>query len=325
MQVSSLRVALVGAGSMGSNHARTIAMSADTVLSAVVDRDLNRAAEVADRFGAVASSSLEAALRSDAVVVATTAESHLEVASQFLEAGIPTLVEKPLALDPREVASMLSLAEVSGTPFMCGFVERFNPVVVAAREHLLMEGPPIHLVGLRHSPPNPRAVLSVVHDLLIHDLDLVFALTGELIAEPGAGTAWISPHTGFAEIADATLKLASGAVATVSASRAGQRKVREFRVATESALLELDLLRRTLTIYRHVSQEALRFASGYRAETVVDLPFVRQEGEPLALQLRHFVGLARGEVDPITEFQSTRPAHDLAFQVEHRSLPLQAG
>jgi predicted dehydrogenase len=319
-------VALIGAGSMGANHARTIANSERATLGVVVDCEVGRAADLADIYGSRFSQDVEDALSCDIAVVATTAQTHLQVAGPLIEESIPVLVEKPLASDIDETRRLIGMSERHGTPMMCGFVERFNPVVIAARDQIAMEGPAIHIVGMRHSPPNPRAALSVVHDLLIHDADLVFALTGEVGPTEASGTTWRSPSTGFDEIADATVTLESGAIATVSASRMGQRKVREFRVATGSALFELDLLRRTLTVYRHVSQEALMFASGYRAETVVDIPFVRQEGEPLALQFRHFLALAAGEVDPKVERDSVLPSHEVVAKVEpirHRLLSAQ--
>lgn len=311
-----LEIAVIGAGAMGANHARTIAAGEQGKLGLVVDSDEESARKLADLYAVPYSLSPDDAATCDAAIVATPAESHLEVAAGLIRQGTPVLVEKPLASDLSEVDALIDLAGHHGTPMMCGFVERFNPVVTTAREHLAIEGDVLHVLGVRHSPPNPRAALSVVHDLLIHDLDLVFTLTGEWGTVDASGTAWSSASTGFDEIADATMLLRSGALATVSASRAGQRKVREFRVSTATALFELDLLRRTLTVYRHVSQEALLFSSGYRAETVVDIPFVRQEGEPLTLQLRHFIDLIEGDVDVSSELATIRPAHQVAAAVE---------
>ncbi len=293
-----VRLALVGAGAMGANHARVVATEPGVELACVVDTEPGRARRLAERYGAAWNTDLAAVLDADGIIVATPPETHVGVALEVIAAGRPVLVEKPVATDPDSVAMLVEMSRRSHVPLMAGFVERFNPVVVAAREHLEIHGPLRHLVAVRHSPPNPRVSTGVVYDLLIHDLDLILHLGGAGEVRRVSGATWRPDHEGMEEIADCTLVMADGAVATASSSRVGQRKVREMRIVTPTVLMEVDLLRRTLTLYRHVTHGSTLDRVGYQAETVIDIPFVRQEGEPLTLQLRAFCRLVRGELDP---------------------------
>ena len=328
----SLRLALIGAGRMGAHHARVISQSPGVALDVVIDRDAGRAELVASLGGARHGTDHDLALGCDAAIVATNAETHAEVAATLLGAGIPLLIEKPLSPLLGEARVIVETSCRLGVPVSCGFVERFNPVVRTA-ERLMHEdfGPALHLVGIRHSPPpeaplkapndnQPAAGLSVVHDLLIHDIDLALRLSARAWTGQAVGGIWASPWTATAEIADCTLLLAGGAVATCSASRMSQRKVRSLSVATERAMLELDLLRRTITVYQHVGHLTALDDAGYRAQTVMDLPFVREAGEPLALQLAHFLALVRGEADPDLERASLLAPHEAVAVLQDQAI-----
>jgi predicted dehydrogenase len=315
------RVALVGAGRMGTNHARVIAASPEASLAVIVDRDRGRAELLASLTGAPASSDLEDALACDAAVVATNVESHLEIATALMEAGVPVLVEKPLAGHLKQATTMVTTSRRLGVPMACGFVERFNPVVRTALRQMQDYGPALHVVGVRHSPRDAAGGVSVIQDLLIHDVDLALLLCAGDFQGSVTGGTWLSPQTGVAEIADCTIQLSGGAMATCSASRMSQRKVRSLTLATERALLELDLLRRTITVYQHVGHLAALDDAGYRAQTVMDLPFVRENGEPLALQLAHFLALARGEADPEAERATLLAPHEVLSALDGARQP----
>ncbi|HDH25984.1 MAG TPA: Gfo/Idh/MocA family oxidoreductase, partial [Actinobacteria bacterium] len=314
------RVAVVGAGAMGSLHIRAIAESEIATLAMIVDNDQARASSTAVEYGVEWSTDPGAAVAADAAIIATPGFSHAEVSLPMLEAGLPVLIEKPLTMDEPSCGEIVAQAAIADVPIMCGFVERFNPVISATLKRL--DGStPLHITATRHSPPNSRAAISVVYDLLIHDLDLAIRLSG---SQPTAGPdpiGWVSPSTRLAEIAACSLRLEDGGIAALSASRAAQRKIREITVTTPVEQIELDLMRRTMTVYRHVHHEQSPIDGGYRADTVIDIPFVRQEGEPLAMQLKHFVGLIKGDLDHEAERLSIVPSHLLAFGIENSISP----
>ena len=213
------------------------------------------------------------------------------------------------------VRTLVDAAAEERVALMCGFVERFNPAILAT--HTLLDAEPYHLLAVRHSPHNPRTRSSVIDDLLIHDIDLVLGLARGAVTSIG-GSRWVSDD-GVEEVVDCTLHFDGGAVATLSSSRASQRKVRSISISTAEQLFEVDLLRHDLTTYRHRSAEVIdRGGPSYRAETVVEIPFVRHAGEPLALQFDHFVDLIEGAADPEMERATLLGPHEVVDTIKER-------
>ena len=314
-----IKVGLIGAGVMGSNHARVVSQNPNAELAVVVDQDGVRAAGLAQRFGSTSASSIDAVSNCDAVILASSTSSHFEIASQLLAAKIPLLVEKPLAGELTQVETLCAIAQENSSILMCGFVERFNPAVVLTKS--MIDESPLHVMAVRHSPHDARSLGSVIHDLLIHDIDLALGLFGGAIPSKVSAATW-SPQGGNDEIADCSLQFSDGGLATLSASRMGQRKVRTVQVLTRNSLIEVDLLRADVTTYRNIRQEQVDEMGtlSYRSETVIDIPFVRHGGEPLGLQFEHFIDLMRGNADSQLEISSIYGPHFVAARVEAESL-----
>jgi predicted dehydrogenase len=304
---------------MGANHSRAVAQGLDTELACVIDFDLPKAEQIASRFGSVAFSSLDEALNSqkfEGVVIATTTASHAVLARDVIEQGLPVLVEKPITDELPQTKEILDFARSRKVPIMCGFVERFNPAVRTALG--MLDEPMKHFMSVRHSPVNPRATASVVYDLLIHDIDAALSFHQRIDdVTTVSSVKWSPTESHVDEISDCVLKFADGSIASLSASRQGQRKIRDIRVVTETHLFDIDLLRVNVTVYKNVMQEVVETSgtTSYRAETIIDMPFVRHEGEPLALQMKHFQGLITGEVDAVQELDSLLLPHTIAESV----------
>src|SRR5271168_2447797 len=124
--MTKLRIALVGAGAMGGNHARVVSESSRASLDMIVDVDGDRAAKMASRYGARSSAELDAALECDAVILSTPTQVHVPSALAVIAAGVPILVEKPVALELSDVEKICAAATDGGVALACGFVERFN-------------------------------------------------------------------------------------------------------------------------------------------------------------------------------------------------------
>lgn len=308
-----MNLGIVGAGTMGANHARVISRSQAT-LTIVVDQDLNSARELAGEYGAKASASVDDLEGCSGAIVATPTATHTKIAQTLLARGLPLLVEKPLSARLGDVEAIISQSRESDVPVTCGFVERFNPAIQTALE--LLDGPALHLIAVRHSPRASRMTGSVVHDVAIHDIDLSVMFCGRDVRQVNS-IGWAPPNEEM-EIVDASIRFGSGSLATISANRWTQRKIRTLSVATDTQLIEIDMLRQDITVYRHVSHEMVGGA-GYRSETVVDIPFVRHTGEPIELQLQHFLGLISGKADPEEERRSLLAPHQVAQTIEERA------
>ena len=310
-----LRVALVGAGVMGCLHARIVTQNRNTQLGCVIDPDEGAGTSLAGEYDSSWVPDIVDFGPFDAVIVASPTDYHVGWATMALEAGKPVLIEKPVAEDPSEVARIVELARTSRIPIMCGLPERFNPTL---RTLLEIVEEPLHIMTIRHSPFVHRIPGGVSFDLLIHDVDVLLRMGLGSIVQIGAQMGFSHPKSPAAseDVVDASLLFQGGAVCSLSASRISQRRVRRFEVAELERLIEVDLFRNDITIYRHVLCDFLHGpTSGYRQQTVIDIPVIQSGPEPLAAQLDHFLALIHGEADADAELASILPPHETVGQI----------
>ena len=240
------RVAVVGVGHFGRNHARVYASMPDVELVAVADPDGDRCGAIAEQYGARALSTHEELADIDAVSIAVPTSRHADIACWFLERGIPTLVEKPLADSPEAASRIVAVARENNTFVGVGHVERFNPVVVAASELGIR---PLFIECHRLNPFSFRATdVGVVLDLMIHDLDIILHFVRSKVSRVDAvGVGILSEHE---DIANARLTFENGAVANVTASRVAVATMRKIRVFSPDSYISLDYGKRQGVIYR---------------------------------------------------------------------------
>jgi len=312
----ALSIALIGTGAAATDYVRVIGDSPRAKLDVVIDEDLEAASILADRAGCVMATDLDAIEGCQVAIVTAPPDTHLTTVTRLLEAGIPTLVRAPLGADIRETTTLVDLSKQRDVPLSCAFLERFNAALKAARG--MLDEAPVHLVALRHAPHDPRATTSVVHDLMVHDIDLAIQLGGGPEVERVRAATLIPPGLSTVELADAVITFGSGLIATFSASRISHRARRELIIATTNKLIEVDLLRYHVQVTRHQSANHL-LESGtptYRENIVVDSPFVYQAGEPVALQLDQLLDLAEGRIDAAAIRNGLLPPHTHAAKVE---------
>jgi predicted dehydrogenase len=311
------RIALIGAGQMGSLHARVLSQSAQCELVTIVEPRGETGLMIAERYGVDWAPDFDSLDGIDAVVIAAATETHFTIAKRVLELGKPVLVEKPLALTYEQSAELIEESERRGLPILCGFLERFNPAVLTARQFV---GDVVQINAMRHSPFVPRINNGVATDLLIHDVDLAIAFTGEPPASVKGSFGYFrepSVLNRSEDSADATMSFPNGALATISASRISQRKVRSLSILEIDRLIEIDLLRRDITIYRHVADQPSSDGVGYQQQTVIEIPTILQSAEPLAAQLSHFIrllALGAGAPEVSAERDAILPAHRVVHE-----------
>ncbi|MGN6197334.1 Gfo/Idh/MocA family protein [Humibacter sp.] len=304
-----VKVALIGAGSMGRNHARIISESDAADLVTIIDPVREAAEPVAEATGATWSPELDAVAGADAVVVAASTEHHFSIASNVIAMGKPLLIEKPICPSLEQTLEITDAAARAGLPLMCGFLERYNPAIMVAHR---MVTDPVYVRADRHSPYVPRIKTGVAWDLLVHDVDLIAQLFGG--ASPDTvrmetGRFHPSSVPGAEDVIEVSLGFSSGALGSASASRLSQRKVRTMVIQTLDRMVEIDLLRRGVTAYRHTVIESDEVGgAGFRQATEMEVPEITGR-EPLATQFARFVSLLRGEIDADAERESYLPAH----------------
>jgi predicted dehydrogenase len=232
-----LRAVVIGVGHLGQHHARLMAGTPGVELVGVVDADPARGDEVAERLGVQAftdPSQIPDDVRAASVAVPTSL--HHDVVMPLLERDVHVLVEKPMAADLEQARAMQRLAHDRGLVLHVGHIERFNPALTAFHERALI---PRFIESHRLAPFNYRTLdVSVVMDLMIHDIDIVMELAGSPLAGVDAvGSRVLGEHI---DIANARLTFENGCVANVTASRVSFEPMRKTRVFADEAFLSMD-------------------------------------------------------------------------------------
>jgi predicted dehydrogenase len=312
---NKVRVAVVGAGDFGRNHARVYRELADAELVGIVDPSAERAAQIAAEFSTKVFPNIESlAGLVDAASVAVPTVAHARVGCRLLEAGIDVLVEKPMAASLAEADELISAASVGGRILQVGHLERFNPAIAAVMPIL---NRPLYFEVHRLGVFTPRSLdIDVVYDVMIHDLDILLALVGAPVVEIKA--IGIPVLTDKVDIAHARLDFATGAVANVTASRVSTERVRKLRFFQQHEYISVDFTRQDALRVR-VAEPDLR-SGGLHVEPAPEPKFdfaalPAQREEPLRAELRAFLESVRTRRAPMVDGAAGRRSLALADQV----------
>jgi predicted dehydrogenase len=292
MPKSKLRCGVAGVGSLGQHHARIYAELPGCELAGVYDKDRARAAEIAARHGSRAFASLEElAAACDAASVVVPTDSHAKVALPLLARGCHLLIEKPLCVSLAEAEEVLAAARRKNCVVQVGHVEHFNPVMAFLEKEA---DHPQYITAERLAPYQTRGTeVGVVLDLMIHDIGIVLALVKSPIAKIDSVGIEVLSKTD--DIANARIQFENGCVANLSASRMSLKKAREIRIFQDNAYLSLDFMNQKGHLVRKSDIVAfgLKMKIGLvkpgdaSSVPVREIPI--EKGEPLALELQHFV------------------------------------
>jgi predicted dehydrogenase len=286
-----LRVGVVGVGYLGAVHARIYAGMESVQLVGVADINHETAAAVGRKLGCAHFDDPEALIgRVDAVNVVVPTSQHQQVAEPYLKAGIPTLVEKPVAHSLKAARALVETAERSGTPLLVGHSERFNHGLKV----LLSFVPKPRLIEAQRLGPFRERVadVDVVTDLMIHDIDFVLSLHGaEPVRVSVTGARVVTP---MVDIANVRMEFADGAAANLVASRVSEGVFRRIRAFDRGVYASVNLVDSHVDVALH--DEIRGDGEGLTVRTEkVDY---RSMPQPLQAELAHFVDVAHGVCPP---------------------------
>lgn len=304
---NKIKVGVVGVGSLGQWHAKNYAAIQGAELVGVYDIDGKRALEIAEQYKTRAFASIEdLASAVEAASVVVPPSKHFEAARRLLEHGVHVLVEKPITESTREAEDLVALADKANRILQVGHVERFNPVLTVL-ENILTKPRFIEAHRLAPYPPPrpgfaPRGTeVSVVLDLMIHDLEIILHLVqSEVVHLHAVGVPVLSTSE---DIANVRLSFANGCVANVTASRISPEALRKIRIFQEDAYISLDYRNQSGEIYRKL---------GFRIEKK-DVPI--EKDEPLLRELSSFVTCVREHITPRVGGRQAVNALKLAVQI----------
>jgi predicted dehydrogenase len=306
-----LRVATIGIGHLGKEHARILRELSDCDLVGLCDIDLERSKEFARKFRTTPYSDYhQLAGKVDAVTIAVPTSSHFQVAKFFLEQGIHVLVEKPITVTLEEADQLLELAKAKHLTLQVGHVERYNAAFQAVEKMAdKIRFVEIHRLG----PFTSRGTdCGVILDLMIHDLDVILKIIKQPVASFDA--VGVSVLTPFEDIANVRLRFQNEAICNVTASRLSMKKQRKIRIFQEDAYISLDYGEQEAEIYRKKGDQITR--------EQVDI----EKQESLKKEIQSFIQSVTDGTGPSRPDVDARNALELALQIQQavRSVPFHA-
>lgn len=297
---SLIRVGVVGVGHLGKEHARIYSQLPGCQLVGIVDSVPKTAEAIAKKVGSrVFASIAQLAAAVDAVSVVVPTVGHHEVARVFLEAGKDVFIEKPITETTAQAEELIRLAQQKGRLVQVGHIERFNPVLSYLEKNL---HEPKFIEAHRLSPyPGRGTDVSVVLDLMIHDLDVILHLVrAPLVSFDAVGVSVLSASE---DIANVRLKFGDGCVANITTSRISPEKMRKIRVFSANSYISLD----------YQNQEGLVYWKEAGAIKRDKVPVTKDE--PLKLELASFVESVRQRSEPKVSGEQGKRALDVAAAI----------
>jgi predicted dehydrogenase len=304
-----LRSAVIGAGRLGSLHARKYAAIPGLKITHIVDLDSDRARQLAAEFDATPTTDYRALTgKVDLVTIASPGMTHHEIASAMLTAGIDVLLEKPMAATLAEAHELAELASSRGRILQIGHLERFNPAVV--RLHSLVKNPRF-VECHRLAPFTERGTdVDVILDLMVHDLDVIMSVApSEVASLEAVGVAILTDRI---DLANARIRFKSGLIANLVTSRVSARRERKIRFFQPDAYISVDYEARRIQIYKKSPPSP---GSNFPTISADQIDF--GESDPLADEVKSFVEAVRSRATPAVSAEDGLRVMELTEQIKN--------
>lgn len=319
--LNPIRIGIIGVGNMGQHHTRILSLLKDVELVGISDINVDRGIDTASKYRVRFFEDYHDLLpHVDAVCVAVPTRLHYTVGMQCLQAGKHVLIEKPIAASIAEAELLVNAAAEAQRILQVGHIERFNPAFQELSKVLKTEEL-LALEAQRMSPYSDRANdVSVVLDLMIHDIDLMLELAGAPVIRLTASGSR-AHDSGQLDYVTAILGFANGIVSTLTASKVTHRKIRRIAAHCKNSLTEADFLNNEILIHRQTTANYLTDHGQvlYRQDGLIEKVYTSNI-EPLHAELEHFVSCVRGGDQPSVGGEQALKALRLASQIEQMAL-----
>lgn len=316
-----IRVGVIGVGNMGQHHTRVLSLLKDVELVGIADINVERGLDTAGKYRIRFFEDYRDLLTHvDAVCIAVPTRLHHSVGLACMQAGVHVLLEKPLAASISEAESLVNVAAETNCILQVGHIERFNPAFQELSKVLKTEKI-LALEAHRMSPYSNRANdVSVVLDLMIHDIDLLLELANSAVVKLTASGSRAADSSQL-DYVTANLCFANGIVATLTASKVTHRKIRTIAAHCQNSLTEADFLNNEILIHRQTTANCLTDYGQvlYRQDGLIEKVYTSNI-EPLHAELEHFVHCVRGGDQPSVGGEQALKALRLASLIEKMAL-----
>ncbi|MGB2923938.1 MAG: Gfo/Idh/MocA family oxidoreductase [Limnothrix sp.] len=318
---SKIRVGVIGVGNMGQHHTRVLSLLKDVELIGVADLNVERGLDLASKYRIRYFEDYHDFFPLvDAVCIAVPTKLHYKVGLECMAAGLHVLIEKPIAASIKEAEDLVNAAAKHNVILQVGHIERFNPAFQELSKVLKTEKL-LAIEAHRMSPYSQRANdVSVVLDLMIHDIDLLLEMAASPVVQLTA-TGSRKEDSSHLDYVTATLNFANGIVATLTSSKVTHRKIRRIAAHCQNSLTEADFLNNEIEIHR---QTTANYTTDYgqvlyRQDGLIEQVYTSNI-EPLHAELEHFVHCVRGGNQPSVGGEQALKALRLASLIEQSAL-----
>ncbi len=292
-----LKAAVIGLGKLGSIHLRIYQESKKIEKIYIVDTDK----EKLEKHNLPASSSYHNLVKKvDLVSIATPTPSHFKIAGFFLQNKIPVLVEKPITKNSRQAKKLINIAKKNNTLLFVGHVERYNSAYLKVKESIKN---PLFIECHRLSPyPHRSLDISVVLDLMIHDLDIILDLVQDKIKKIDAKG--VKVLSSAEDIANCRISFKNGCVANITSSRISSKKERKIRIFMQNKYISIDYARQSVEVYKKTGTKI-----SHQNLTI-------EKEEPLKKEIDHFINLVIKKDSNSSYAESAKDALLAATKIE---------
>ncbi|HPD18283.1 MAG: Gfo/Idh/MocA family oxidoreductase [Candidatus Goldbacteria bacterium] len=312
-----IRAGVVGVGSLGQHHARIYANMEGVKLTCVVDVS-EKGREIADKYGAAFFTDYRKILDMvDVVSIAAPTILHYKIAKFFIENKKHVLLEKPMTAKLSEAKNLLNLYKKNKVLLQIGHIERFNVAIEKLRQ---LKKVPVLIEANRLGPFTARSTdISVVLDLMIHDIDIILQLVKSKIKKIDA--IGVPILTDYIDMASVRLEFRNGSVANITASRVSPKKIRKIRVFEHNEYMSIDYIRQSIKIYK--LKEGLSGDRKISWNDMMELEvYPMSKEEPLARELKSFIEAVNNkqmvEVTPEQAFHALKIVLEIEKQINKK-------
>lgn len=248
--MNEIKVGIIGCGHLGKLHVKNVkeieSENKNIKLTGLFDINTDESSFLAGKYNVKAFNTLEDILRSvNAILIVTPTTTHFEIAKECFKYNVHTFIEKPVTENHSEAEELLKL-KPDGVIVQVGHIERFNPAILAVEKYNIT---PLFIESHRLAQFNPRGTdVSVVKDLMIHDIDIILNLVKSDVTSIEANGVGVLTDT--IDIANTRIGFANGCVANITSSRISLKKMRKMRIFQKNAYISIDFLNNTSEVFR---------------------------------------------------------------------------
>ena len=299
--MEKLKVGVIGVGHLGSIHAKIYKESPNCQLVGLSDNNPECLKQVSSKLKVTGYANYQELFsKVDAVSIAVPTSLHHKVATEFLNAGIHTLVEKPFTLTLEEADDLIQIAAKNKLTLQVGHIERFNSAFAATLK--IIKTPKFIECHRLSSFPNRSLDVGVVLDIMIHDIDIVLGLVNSPLER--IDSVGVNVLTKFEDIANARLTFKNGCVANLTASRVSEESMRKIRIFQEDTYISLDYKNAEASVYRKIGLQI----------TKEKLPIEKEQ--PLQKELESFINCVINQSTPLVNGEVARSALAVALEIQ---------